>query len=130
MEKITLLVLAILIASCASAPAVVKTAGYSTECRTVVNEGEIDAHEVINMQKKTTFKAIEYSDCPGNKTMVIISWQGEYNVVKINLAKQIVGNYFNHFYPRDIVSYVEVDVVLAAGTNTIIFEFTRTLRAY
>ena len=130
MKKITLLASAILMASCVTVPAAVKTAGYSTGCKTVVNEGEIDAHEVVNMQKKTTFKAAEYSDCPDNKTLVVISWHGEYTVVKINLAKQIIGNYFNHFYPRDIVDYVEVDSTSAAGFNTIVFEFTRTVRAY
>jgi len=130
MKRIILLIVLVLTSACAVAPAVVKVTPYSTNCETIVNRGEIDAHEVIDMQKKTTYEAIEYTDCPDNKNLIVINWKGEYTVAKINLAKQIVSNYFSHFYPSVRVSYIEVDAISLGDTNTVVFEFTKTVRAF
>jgi len=132
MKNIILLIACILMTSCATATAVVstKTDLYSATCKTLANHGKIDAHEVINMQKKTTFEATEYADCPDHKNVVVIKWVGEYNSVKVSLARQIVGNFFSHFHPGAQVNYFEINTVSVGNAHTIVYEFTRAVRAF
>ena len=130
MKKITLLAITGMIAACATVPVVQAPAPYTPNFTTVVNEGKIDAHEVINMQNKTTFKATEYTNCSDEKDLLTIVWEGEFTTAKINLVKQIATNYFNHFYPRATINYVEVNAISARDANTVVIEFTRAVRAF
>ena len=133
MKNILVLMAIVLMASCATSPAVVNTNTtdlYSSVCGTLVNHGKIDAHEVINMQRKTTFEASEYTDCPDHKNVVVIKWIGEYNIVKINLARQVVDSFFSHFHPGAQVDYFEINARSVGNTHTIVYEFVRTARAF
>ena len=115
--------------ACTSIKTTVKVDLYPASCATIVNTGKIDAHEVINMQNKTTFEATEYTDCDGGKNIVIIKWEGEGNEVNIRLANQIVGNYFHHFHQDAYVVYSVLTSHLENNINTIVYEFTRQVSA-
>jgi len=116
--------------ACATTTTTTKTVSYPEACTTIANHGKIDAHELINMQSKTTFEATEYTDCEGNKNIVTIVWKGENNEVNLNLAKQIVGKYFSHFHSGTHVAYSEIDSRTKDNTNTVVYEFMRQTDAY
>ena len=107
--------------ACATTTSTAKTSIYDNTCTKTENYGKIDAHEVINMQKKTTFEATEYINCADGRNLVVITWEGVHNKTNANLAAQIMTNFFNHFHADEHIQYLLVPE--ESGENLFVYEF-------
>ncbi len=106
--------------ACATTTSTVKTS-YDNTCTRTENYGKIDAHEVINMQNKTTFEATEYIDCADGRNLVVITWEGVHDKASANLAAQVVSNFFSHFHAGEHVRYLLVPE--ESGENVFVYKF-------
>ena len=107
--------------ACATTTSTAKTSIYDNTCTKTENYGKIDAHEVINMQNKTTFEATEYIDCADGRNLVVITWEGVHNKANANLAAQIMTNFFNHFHADEHIQYLLVPE--ESGENLFVYKF-------
>ena len=107
--------------ACATTTSTAKTSPYDNTCTKTENYGKIDAHEVINMQNKTTFEAIEYIDCTDGRNLVVVTWEGVHDKENANLAAQIVSNFFSHFHPNEHIKYLLVPE--ASDKNVLVYKF-------
>jgi len=111
-----------LIAACALSGQVrTKKNIYVETCTKTDNYGKIDAHEVINMQNKTTFEATEYINCGDGRNLVVVTWTGVHDKTNANLAAQIIGNFFSHFHADEHIKYLLVPE--ESGENIFVYEF-------
>ena len=99
----------------------VKTSIYENNCTKTDNYGKIDAHEVINMQNKTTFEATEYINCTDGRNLVVITWEGTHDKRNANLAAQVMTNFFNHFHAGEHIQYLLVPE--ESGENLFVYEY-------
>ncbi len=106
--------------ACATTTSTVKTS-YDNTCTRTENYGKIDAHEVINMQNKTTFEATEYIDCADGRNLVVITWEGDHNKRNANLAAQVMTNFFQHFHAGEDIKYLLVPE--ESGENVFVYKF-------
>ena len=106
--------------ACATTTSTVKTS-YDNTCTRTENYGKIDAHEVINMQNKTTFEATEYIDCADGRNLVVITWEGVHDKANANLAAQVMTNFFSHFHPNEHIQYLLVPE--ESGENLFVYKF-------
>tara|TARA_Y100000034_G_scaffold39639_1_gene48886 strand:+ start:199 stop:600 length:402 start_codon:yes stop_codon:yes gene_type:complete len=106
--------------ACATTTSTVKTS-YDNTCTKTENYGKIDAHEVINMQNKTTFEATEYIDCADGRNLVVITWEGVHDKANANLAAQIMTNFFNYFHAGENIQYLLVPE--ESGENLFVYKF-------
>jgi hypothetical protein len=107
--------------ACATTTSTTKTSLYDNTCTKTENYGKIDAHEVINMQNKTTFEAAEYIDCADGRNLVVVTWEGVHDKENANLAAQIVSNFFSHFHPGEHTQYLLVPE--ESGKNVFVYKF-------
>ena len=107
--------------ACATTTSTAKTSLYDNTCTKTENYGKIDAHEVINMQNKTTFEAAEYIDCADGRNLVVVTWEGVHDKENANLAAQIVSNFFSHFHAGEHVRYLLVPE--ESGENVFVYKF-------
>jgi hypothetical protein len=107
--------------ACATTTSTAKTSIYDNTCTKTENYGKIDAHEVINMQNKTTFEATEYIDCADGRNLVVITWEGVHDTANANLAAQVMTNFFSHFHPNENVQYLLVPE--ESGENVFVYKF-------
>ena len=136
MKKIILVILAILMVSCAHRLQGLSgqlQSAYAEACTKTDNYGTIDAHEVINMRNKTTFEASEYIDCEDGRNLVVVTWTGVHDKTNANLAAQIIGNFFSHFHGEEHIQYLLVPE--ESGENVFVYEFEyytphRTIRVF
>ena len=94
--------------ACATTTSTTKTNIYDNACTKTENYGKIDAHEVINMQNKTTFEATEYINCTDGRNLVVITWEGDHNKRNANLAAQVMTNFFQHFHAVEDLSLIHI----------------------
>ena len=108
-------------------------ASYTNICTKTDNHGEIDALEVLNIKKKTTFKADEYIDCEGGRNLLVVTWEAVHDKKTANLAAQVATEFFRHFHPGEHIKYLLVPE--ESGENVLVFEFEyytprRTIRVF
>ena len=94
---------------------------YAADCTKTDNYGTIDAHEVINMQNKTTFHAEEYIKCPDGRNLVIITWEGTHDKTNANLAAQVMARFFSYFHGGEHIKYLLVPE--ESDQNVLVYEF-------
>ena len=111
-----------LIAACAiSGQLQTKKNIYAENCTKTDNYGKIDAHEVINMQNKTTFEAAEYINCSDGRDLLVITWEGTHDKTNANLAKQIVAKFFTHFHAGEDIRFLLVPD--ESSKNVLVYKF-------
>jgi len=124
MKKIILVILAILMVSCAhrlhGLSGKLQTA-YAEACTKTDNYGTIDAYEMINVENKTTFKAAEYIDCEDGRNLVVVTWEAIHDKKNADLAAQVVTEFFGHFHTGKHIKYL-LDPE-ESGENVLVFEF-------
>ena len=94
---------------------------YAETCTKTDNYGKIDAHEVINMQNKTTFEAAEYINCSDGRDLLVIAWHGTHDKTNTNLAKQIVAKFFTHFHAGEDIRFLLVPD--ESSKNVLVYKF-------
>ena len=107
--------------ACATTTSTAKTSIYDNTCTKTDNYGKIDAHEVINMQNKTTFEETEYIDCADGRNLVVVTWEGVHDSANANLAAQVMTNFFSHFHPNEHIQYLLVPE--ESGENVFVYKF-------
>jgi hypothetical protein len=123
-----------LLASCAlSSHTQVKKNIYAETCTKTDNHGEIDALEVLNIKNKTTFKADEYIDCEGGRSLLVVTWEAVHDKKNANLAAQVATEFFGHFHAGEHIKYLLVPE--ESAENVLVFEFEhytpqRTIRVF
>ena len=137
-NKIPSIVICSLLAGCATGCAVHRLRGasgapYINTCTKTENHGEIDAYEVLNINKKTTFKADEYIKCKDGRNVVVITWDGPHDKKNANLAAQVMSRFFDHFHAEEHIKYLLVPE--ESGENIFVYEFEyytpqRTIRIF
>ena len=130
MRPIVILILAVLLGSCATTKAATETAvpSFLKGCEATDNYGEIDALELLNLHIKTTFTAQEYVGCAGGRSLVTVSWDGHMSDEKVSLARQVVGDFFRHFHPGSTISHDELAYLQTGDdTHTIVYEYTASI---
>jgi len=80
------------------------------------------------MQNFTTFKAAEFTGCPGDRNILVVSWQGEMTVVKVDLARQVAGSFFSEFHKGEKITFTELDAIAEDGISTVVFQFVWEVR--
>jgi len=124
MKKTILVILAILMVSCAhrlqGLSGQLQTA-YTEACTKTDNYGTIDTYEVINIKNKTTFKAAEYIDCEDGRNLVVVTWEGTHDKKNANLAAGVMTNFFEHFHAGKHVRYLLVPE--ESGENVFVYKF-------
>jgi hypothetical protein len=128
MRSIIILAMSMLLASCVTTRGAVESPFYASACRTTGPTGQIDAVPVLSPGDYTSFRASEFTGCPGGRDVVVISWQGEMTVANVDLARNVVGRFFSHFHPGEAISFTELDAVTASDVSTIIFQFVLDTR--
>jgi hypothetical protein len=124
MKKTILVILAILMVSCAHRLQGLSgrlQAVYTKACTKTDNYGTIDAYEVLNIEKKTTFEADEYIDCEDGRNLVVIAWEGIHDKTNANLAAQVMTEFFEHFHAGKHVQYLLVPE--ESGENVFVYKF-------
>jgi len=96
-------------------------ASYINTCTKTENHGEIDAYEVLNINKKTTFKADEYIKCKDGRNVVVVTWDGPHDKTSVNLASQLIAKFFTHFHAGEHIKYLLVPE--ESGENIFVYEF-------
>jgi hypothetical protein len=117
-----------LLASCVTTRGDVESPFYASACRTTGPTGQIDAVPVLSPENYTSFRVSEFTGCPGGRDIVVISWQGELTVTNVDLARNVVGRFFSHFHPGEVISFIELDAVTDDDVSTIIFQFALDTR--
>ena len=136
MKKIILVILAILMVSCAHRLQGLSgqlQSAYAEACTKTDNYGTIDAYEVLNIENKTTFQAVEYIDCEDGRNVVIVTWEGVHDKTNANLAAQVMTEFFGHFHVGEHLKYLLVPE--ESGENVFVYEFEyytphRTIRVF
>ena len=128
MRLIITLILATLLASCVTPRIRGESPFYATACQTTGPTGEIDAHPILNIENVTTFRASEFTGCPGDRNIVVISWRGAMTVTNVDLARNVVGRFFSHFHAGETISFTELDAVTGGNTSTVVFQFVTATR--
>ena len=125
-NKIKLILICGLIVACATGCGLHRLRGasgasYTNTCTKTENHGEIDAHEMLNIQKKTTFKADEYINCADGRNLVVITWEGVHDKTNAKLAGQVIARFFDHFHVGEDISYLLVPE--ASTENILVYKF-------
>ena len=107
--------------ACATTTSTAKTNPYDNTCTKTENHGEIDAYEMLNIQKKTTFKADEYINCADGRNLVVVTWEGVHDKTNANLAAQVMTEFFEHFHAGEHVQYLLVPE--ESGENVFVYKF-------
>ena len=136
MKKTILVILAILMVSCAHRLQGLSgqlQAVYAGTCTKTDNYGTIDAYEVLNIENKTTFRTAEYIDCEDGRNLVVVTWEGVHDKTNANLAAQVMTEFFEHFHAGEHVQYLLVPEV--SGKNVFVYNFEyytpqRTIRLF
>ena len=127
-NKIKLILICGLIVACATGCGLHRLRGasgasYANTCTKTENHGEIDAHEMLNIQKKTTFKADEYINCADGRNLVVVTWEGVHDKTNANLAGQVIARFFSHFHVGENISYLLVPE--ASAENILVYKFEK-----
>ena len=127
-KQYILILISCLFGGCAVKSTAVNTISYPKACKTTVNHGKIDVYESINpdslnMRSKVTFEATEYTDCPDEKNVVVITWDGENSEINLSLAERVVDKFFGHFYAGEAVKYFKINS--ENDENIAVYEFMR-----
>jgi len=94
---------------------------YEDNCTKTDNYGTIDAYEVLNIQKKTTFQAVEYINCKDGRNLVVVIWDAAHDKTSANLAGQLIAKFFTHFHANENIEYLLVPE--ESGENLFVYEF-------
>ncbi len=124
MKKIILVILAILMVSCAHRLQGLSgqlQSAYAEACTKTDNYGTIDAYEVFSTENKTTFKAAEYIDCEDGRNLVVVTWEAVHDKRNANLAAQVVTEFFEHFHAGKHIKYL-LDPE-ESGENVLVYKF-------
>ncbi len=123
MKKLIILSLlcSVLIACVTTGKVVIDTRPYDEKCTKTDNYGTIDAYEVLNIQKKTTFHAAEYINCTDGRNLVVVTWDGPHDKTTANLAAQLMGRFFTHFHATEHIKYLLVPE--ESGENLFVYKF-------
>ena len=137
-NKMLSIVICSLLAGCATGCAAHRLRGnagasYTSTCTKTENHGEIDAYEVLNINKKTTFKADEYIKCKDGRNVVVIKWDGPHDKRNADLAAQVMTKFFTHFHAGEHIEYLLVPE--ESSENLFVYKFEhytpqRTIRSF
>ena len=121
--------LAVLLASCATPRQRGAAPHHSVACAVAGPSGEIDAHPLLSPESYTTFRATEFSSCPGGNNILVVSWEGEMTVTNVDLSRNVARRFFSHFHPGESVSFTEIDAGTGTwGVSAVVFQFVAALR--
>ena len=123
MRSIVTVALLVMLASCATPRMQGESPHYSNACVTTGPTGEIDAHPILNLDDITTFRASEFTGCPGGRNIIVVSWRGEMTVTNVDLSRNVVRRFFSHFHAGEAISFTELDAISRRGVSTIVFQF-------
>ena len=78
---------------------------------------------MLNIQKKTTFQAVEYINCKDGRNLVVVTWDGPHDKTSANLASQLIAKFFTHFHEGEHIQYLLVPD--ESAENLFVYKFER-----
>ena len=128
MRWIVPLLVALVLASCVTPRTQAAPSFYDKACASAGWSSEVVALNQLHLNNITTFKAAEFTGCPGDRNILLVSWQGEMTVVKVDLARQVAGAFFSEFHTGEKITFTELDAISEDGISTVVFQFVWEVR--